>query len=194
MSITSEELAARLRLSIEAIETHVASALRHLNVARVSMTSRLRIARRAAVVIGIAGSIALSCRALEHIGIGPLTDALSHASPMWLVAGLALICLSIVVRSVAWRAILRAALPFSRVRRRDALRGMAVGVLLSATLPARLLLQAVELVTTFLLGVPALITTGLSWNDVRLRAADAAPRPGAARRISPSPWTSSNGG
>jgi len=50
--------------------------------------------------------------------VGPLTDALSHSSPTWLVASLVLMCLSIVVRSVAWRAILRGALPSSRVRLR----------------------------------------------------------------------------
>jgi phosphatidylinositol alpha-mannosyltransferase len=47
-------------------------------------------------------------------------------------------CFSMVLRAVAWHAILRAALPRARVRARDALQGTFVGVLMSATLPARL--------------------------------------------------------
>jgi phosphatidylinositol alpha-mannosyltransferase len=42
------------------------------------------------------------------------------------------------VRAEAWHAVLRAALPNARVRRRDAARGTMIGVLMSATLPARL--------------------------------------------------------
>jgi phosphatidylinositol alpha-mannosyltransferase len=53
-------------------------------------------------------------------------------------AGLALMCLSMVVRGLSWYAILRAALPGVRVRRSDALQGTFIGVLMSATLPARL--------------------------------------------------------
>jgi phosphatidylinositol alpha-mannosyltransferase len=42
------------------------------------------------------------------------------------------------LRGVAWHAILRAALPGTRVRLFDALQGTFIGVLMSATLPARL--------------------------------------------------------
>jgi phosphatidylinositol alpha-mannosyltransferase len=51
---------------------------------------------------------------------------------------LAVMCASMVLRAEAWRAILRAALPDVRVRRADALQGTMIGVLMSATLPARL--------------------------------------------------------
>jgi phosphatidylinositol alpha-mannosyltransferase len=47
-------------------------------------------------------------------------------------------CLSMVVRALSWHAILQAALPTSRIRRSDALQGTSIGVLMSATLPARL--------------------------------------------------------
>ena len=47
-------------------------------------------------------------------------------------------CGSMVVRGVAWHAILHAALPEARLRRSDALQGTFIGVLMSATLPARL--------------------------------------------------------
>ena len=42
------------------------------------------------------------------------------------------------LRAEAWHAILRAALPGVRVRRRDTARGTMIGVLMSATMPARL--------------------------------------------------------
>ena len=45
-------------------------------------------------------------------------------------------CAAMFVRGIAWHAIMRAALP--RVRRRDAMQGTFIGVLMSATLPARL--------------------------------------------------------
>ena len=46
-------------------------------------------------------------------------------------------CASMLVRAEAWHAVLRAALPGSRVRRRDTARATMIGVLMSATLPAR---------------------------------------------------------
>jgi phosphatidylinositol alpha-mannosyltransferase len=51
---------------------------------------------------------------------------------------LGLMCFSMILRSFAWHAILRAALPRARVRRRDVMQGTFIGVLMSATLPARL--------------------------------------------------------
>ncbi len=43
-----------------------------------------------------------------------------------------------VARAVSWHAILKAAIPNGRVRMRDAMQGTFIGVLMSATLPARL--------------------------------------------------------
>jgi phosphatidylinositol alpha-mannosyltransferase len=54
------------------------------------------------------------------------------------LVGLALMCASMLFRAVSWHAILRAALPDARPRLADAWQGTAVGVLMSATLPARL--------------------------------------------------------
>jgi phosphatidylinositol alpha-mannosyltransferase len=47
-------------------------------------------------------------------------------------------CSAMAARGIAWYAILRAALPGSRVKRADAMQGTFIGVLMSATLPARL--------------------------------------------------------
>jgi phosphatidylinositol alpha-mannosyltransferase len=98
----------------------------------------LRIARRAAV--GIAGLLAalLALVALQRIGVDRVGTALLAASSSWVLLGLGLMCFSMILRGVAWHAILRAALPAARVRLRDALQGTFIGVLMSATLPARL--------------------------------------------------------
>jgi len=42
------------------------------------------------------------------------------------------------LRAIAWHAILRAAPTWRRAKRRDAMQGTFIGVLMSATLPARL--------------------------------------------------------
>jgi phosphatidylinositol alpha-mannosyltransferase len=47
-------------------------------------------------------------------------------------------CASMFVRGIAWHAILKAAPTWRKARRRDALQGTFIGVLMSATLPARL--------------------------------------------------------
>jgi phosphatidylinositol alpha-mannosyltransferase len=52
--------------------------------------------------------------------------------------GLALMCASMFLRAASWHAILKAALPQARPRFTDAMQGTTIGVLMSATLPARL--------------------------------------------------------
>ena len=97
-----------------------------------------RVARRVgAVAAGVAG-IGLGALALDRIGIDSIIQALLAATPWWVLVGFALMCLSMLARAESWHAILRAALPGVRVRRRYATRGVMIGVLMSATLPARL--------------------------------------------------------
>ncbi|HEV2061030.1 MAG TPA: lysylphosphatidylglycerol synthase transmembrane domain-containing protein, partial [Solirubrobacteraceae bacterium] len=81
---------------------------------------------------------ALAVIALQRIGTDRLAHALVNAAPPWVLLGLGLMCFSMVLRAFAWHAILQAALPRGRVRLRDALQGTFIGVLMSATLPARL--------------------------------------------------------
>jgi phosphatidylinositol alpha-mannosyltransferase len=101
--------------------------------------SRVRAAvRRGAIgVAGLAGG-GLALLALQRIGLDRIGASLLAATPWWVFAALALMCISMVARSVAWHAILRAALPAARVTRFDAFQGTVIGVLMSATLPARL--------------------------------------------------------
>ncbi len=95
-------------------------------------------ARRAAVgAASVAGAI-LAVLALRAIGLDSIVGALVAATPVWVLTALALMCASMLLRAEAWQAILRAALPGSPVRRRDTARATMIGVLMSATLPARL--------------------------------------------------------
>ncbi len=97
-----------------------------------------RMARRLAIgAVGLLAA-ALAVVALQRIGVERIGHALLNAAPPWVLVGLGLMCFSMVLRAIAWHAILRAALPRARVRARDALQGTFIGVLMSATLPARL--------------------------------------------------------
>ncbi|HEV2787244.1 MAG TPA: lysylphosphatidylglycerol synthase transmembrane domain-containing protein, partial [Solirubrobacteraceae bacterium] len=97
-----------------------------------------RMARRLAIgAVGLVAA-ALAVIALQRIGVERIASALIDAAPPWVLLGLGLMCFSMVLRAVSWHAILRAALPHARVRARDALQGTFIGVLMSATLPARL--------------------------------------------------------
>jgi phosphatidyl-myo-inositol alpha-mannosyltransferase len=94
--------------------------------------------RRALIGAGVIAGAGLAVLALQRIGIESIGRALLAATPVWVLVAFALMCASMLLRAEAWHAILRAALPGTRVRRRDATRGTMIGVLMSATLPARL--------------------------------------------------------
>ena len=96
------------------------------------------LARKAAIAVAAVGGATLSWLALQRIGIDQIGQSLVAATPWWVVVALGLMCLSMAVRGVAWLAILRAAMPQAPLRVADALQGTFIGVLMSATLPARL--------------------------------------------------------
>ena len=100
--------------------------------------SLLRVARRAAVGAAMAGAAVGTLLALDRIGMRPIAQALVESQPVWVMVGLALMCASMLARAVAWHAILRAALPDALPRLIDSIQGTTIGVLMSATLPARL--------------------------------------------------------
>jgi phosphatidylinositol alpha-mannosyltransferase len=97
-----------------------------------------RAIRRVAVGGGAVMGLGLATLALQRIGLESIGRALLAATPVWMLVAFALMCTSMLVRAEAWHAVLRAALPGTRVRRRDTARGTMIGVLMSATLPARL--------------------------------------------------------
>ncbi|HEY1594645.1 MAG TPA: lysylphosphatidylglycerol synthase domain-containing protein [Thermoleophilaceae bacterium] len=94
--------------------------------------------RKLAGVAAIAAGAGLGWMALQRIGIHRIGDALLAATPTWVLLAFGLMCASMLLRAESWHAVLRSALPGVRVRRRDAARGVMIGVLMSATLPARL--------------------------------------------------------
>jgi phosphatidylinositol alpha-mannosyltransferase len=97
-----------------------------------------RMLRRFALAgVSLAG-LALALLALVHIGVGRVAASLLASSPGLLAAGLGLMCASMFARAIAWHAILSAAPTWRKANRRDAMQGTFIGVLMSATLPARL--------------------------------------------------------
>ncbi|MEP6953767.1 MAG: lysylphosphatidylglycerol synthase domain-containing protein [Solirubrobacteraceae bacterium] len=95
--------------------------------------------RRGAFGLAALGATLLAVETLRRIGMDRIGASLLAATPTWVLVSLGLMCLSMAVRGVAWHAILRAALPpDTALRRTDALQGTFIGVLMSATLPARL--------------------------------------------------------
>ncbi len=116
---------------------------------------RVRVARAAragAAVAGAAAVVAGTVAALHHVGVDALVTAVARSSPGWTGAAVAVMALSLALRAVAWRSLLAAALPARGVGLRDAYRATAIGVLMSATLPARLGEPARALLATRRLG------------------------------------------
>ncbi|HEV3318659.1 MAG TPA: lysylphosphatidylglycerol synthase domain-containing protein [Solirubrobacteraceae bacterium] len=99
---------------------------------------RVRTLRR----LGVAGSsllgAGLGALALQHIGVTRVAASLVASKPGLLLAGLAVMCAAMFVRALAWHAILVVAPTWRRAKRRDAMQGTFIGVLMSSTLPARL--------------------------------------------------------
>jgi phosphatidyl-myo-inositol alpha-mannosyltransferase len=95
-------------------------------------------ARRAAMLAFALLALVGTVLAFRRIGVHEIALALLDSSPSWVLVGLGVMCASMAVRAVSWHAILKAAIPGGRVRLRDAMQGTFIGVLMSATLPARL--------------------------------------------------------
>ena len=94
--------------------------------------------RRGGLALGAAAAAGLAALALDRIGFDSIAGALLSAAPVWVLATLVLMSTSLLLRAEAWNSILRAAMPGRRVRRADTARATMIGVLMSATLPARL--------------------------------------------------------
>lgn len=98
----------------------------------------LRVISRAALVLSSLAGLVLAYLALQKIGLTNVATSLVASSPGLVAAGVGVMCASMIVRGIAWHAILEAAPTWRVARRRDALQGTFIGVLMSATLPARL--------------------------------------------------------
>ena len=99
---------------------------------------RRRIARR--VGFGITGFVGggLTYLAAQRIGIDNVVESAVRSDLAWVLIATGLMCLSMFFRAGAWLLAARAALPGAVLRRRDFTSATMIGVLMSATLPARL--------------------------------------------------------
>jgi phosphatidylinositol alpha-mannosyltransferase len=98
----------------------------------------VRMLSRVALLATSLAGIALAFLALQRIGVTNVAASLVASSPGLVAAGVGVMCASMFVRGIAWYTILKAAPTWRVARRRDALQGTFIGVLMSATLPARL--------------------------------------------------------
>jgi phosphatidylinositol alpha-mannosyltransferase len=100
--------------------------------------TRLRTLRRAALLSSWLGGVGLAALALQHVGVPRVAASLATSKPGLVAAGLGLMCLAMFIRAISWHAILAVAPTWRRAKRRDAMQGTFIGVLMSSTLPARL--------------------------------------------------------
>jgi phosphatidyl-myo-inositol alpha-mannosyltransferase len=99
---------------------------------------RAGLARRAGLAAAGATGVALTYLAVTRIGVGEVADSILRSEFNWVIAATALMVASLLLRAESWLAIVRAALPGTAFRRRDVTSATMIGVLMSATLPARL--------------------------------------------------------
>ncbi len=94
--------------------------------------------RKAALgVVGVLG-VGMTALAARKIGVDRVAEAVVQSDLSWVLIALALMASSLFVRAQSWYYIARAAMPGVKLRRRDFASATMIGVLMSATLPARL--------------------------------------------------------
>ena len=99
---------------------------------------RRRVARRAGLGVAGALGVGLTVLAAQKIGVDSVVESIVRSNLSWVLVACALMALSLFFRAASWYWIVRAALPNRQVRRRDVTAATMIGVLMSATLPARL--------------------------------------------------------
>ncbi|MCO5315335.1 MAG: lysylphosphatidylglycerol synthase domain-containing protein [Solirubrobacterales bacterium] len=103
-----------------------------------AMRGRRTIARKLAMgAVGLAG-VGLSVIAARKIGVDQVAAAIVRSDLSWVLVALVLMAASLFVRAGSWQLIARSALPGSKLRQRDFASATMIGVLMSATLPARM--------------------------------------------------------
>jgi phosphatidylinositol alpha-mannosyltransferase len=96
------------------------------------------IARRAGLVVTGALGVGLTVLAARKIGVDNVVESIVRSNLTLVLIACALMASSLFFRAASWYWIVRAALPNRPVRRRDVTSATMIGVLMSATLPARL--------------------------------------------------------
>jgi phosphatidylinositol alpha-mannosyltransferase len=95
--------------------------------------ARRRVALGAAAVLGVG----LTAIAANRIGVDEVVANIVRSDSTWVLLAVGLMMSALILRAVAWFAAVRSALPLGAVRRRDVASATMIGVLMSATLPAR---------------------------------------------------------
>lgn len=97
-----------------------------------------RLARR--LGLGVAGilGVGLTLLAARKIGVDKVAHSVIGSDLTWVLVACGLMVAAMFARAGSWVAIVRSALPGRPVRRRDVTSATMIGVLMSATLPARL--------------------------------------------------------
>ncbi|MEK6277070.1 MAG: glycosyltransferase [Actinomycetota bacterium] len=92
------------------------------------------------IALGVAGALGIGLTALaaNKIGVDKVVESIVRSDAGWVLIACGLMGLSLFMRAASWVAIARAALPNRLVRGRDVTSATMIGVLMSATLPARL--------------------------------------------------------
>jgi phosphatidylinositol alpha-mannosyltransferase len=118
---------------------HRARKLPSLDPAPAQGGSRGRaVARRLGLVVAGALGIGLTVLAAQKIGVDNVVESIVRSNLTWVFVACALMGASLFFRAASWYWIARAALPNRPLRRRDVTSATMIGVLMSATLPARL--------------------------------------------------------
>jgi phosphatidyl-myo-inositol alpha-mannosyltransferase len=100
--------------------------------------ARNGLARRVALGVAAVLGLGLTALAANKIGLQNVVTSMVRSDLSLVLMALGLMIVSMMLRAGSWYAIARAALPNSPLRRRDVTSATMIGVLMSATLPARL--------------------------------------------------------
>ena len=96
------------------------------------------LARRVGLGIAAALGIGLTVLAAQKIGVDKVVESIVRSNFTLVLVALALMAVSLFFRAASWYWIAQAALPNRPIRRRDVTSATMIGVLMSATLPARI--------------------------------------------------------
>jgi phosphatidyl-myo-inositol alpha-mannosyltransferase len=100
-------------------------------------TVRRRLARRLLTGAALLATTVGAALAVRRLGLDRIVGGVLSADPNLVLLALSLMCLAMAARAVAWRAILAATFPGAAIALPAVLRATSIGVLLSATMPAR---------------------------------------------------------
>ncbi|HEX3262896.1 MAG TPA: glycosyltransferase [Solirubrobacterales bacterium] len=125
-------------IPIDGSEATPAARLPSLDPEPARAVARHGLARRLALGAASVLGLGLTALAANKIGLQNVVASIVRSDPSLVLMALGLMMGSMMLRAGSWYAIARAALPYSPLRRRDVTSATMIGVLMSATLPARL--------------------------------------------------------